>query len=969
MQRVTSNRGLVLRYGVALVVVGLLLLCWRVALHRLEPDPYPLLLVGVVVSAFYGGLGPGLLATVLSGAVGLYFYQHHAPQLDLFLVLSAFLTWLNAPLRRLQEELRHQVDFTKAISRNLEEGLCVIDRRGRITYTNASAERMLGWTQSELRGRPAGTLVFHSEAVREGLEQEHPLLKALHDGTSLSGDDGLFGRKDGTALPVSYTASPIKKGGMILGAVLAFRDLTSRNQTVETLRQSRERYRALVESSPDGILLTDTYGFVLQANRSAADLHGYAETGDMLGINVGDLYAPDDRQRGMQDRLTAVQAGSLRNAEYQLVRKDGSRFEAELSESLVRDQRGEPQGLTAFVREIGERKQAERSLHSRQSRLSMQYLATQVLSEATNPDEVVWKCLQTVCETSGWDVGLFWSPDLRQNKLRCRHIWHASHTSIPDFAHLSRQVAFAAGDGSVGTVWENGEPLWNDDVTEDVDFSRASMAVKENLRANVAFPIKGERVVHGVMEFFSQEPKEPDGSLMETMTIIGTQVGQFFDRKDAENALAHLSNHDPLTGLPNRIELFEALQERTSSKSSSKKRSVALLILDLDGFKEVNDALGHHYGDLLLQEVGIRLRDISAPSQTVARMGGDEFAFLADETDVKGAVLIAEHILTALSQPFVMEGQSLEVSGSIGIAVHPEHGQDASTLLRHADSAMYMAKRASSGYALYDLDLDEHNAGRLALIGELREAVEQGHLLVHYQPKVELKSGRPVSLEALVRWQHPEHGVLPPEQFIQLAEHAGLVQALSLHVLSSALKDCRKWHDEGLDARVAVNLSPRTLQDPQLVGMIAGLIRTCDCRAPWLEVEIAESTVMSDPDRAFDVITRLREMGVHVSLDDFAKGYSSVGQLKRLPITEVKIDKARVLEATGKLENLSELRSAIELGRKLEVDVLAEGVTTREMWDLVEELGCDLAQGSYAGAPLPASELTMRLGPEQLVGA
>src|SRR5207248_8551277 len=308
----------------------------------------------------------------------------------------------------------------------------------------------------------------------------------------------------------------------------------------------------------------------------------------------------------------------------------------------------------------------------------------------------------------------------------------------------------------------------------------------------------------------------------------------------------------------NRALLHDRLQQalRVAQRDQS---AVALLLLDLDRFKEVNDTFGHHHGDQLLQQVGMRLCAALRDSDTVARLGGDEFALLLPATDARGAAQVADKLVQALEQPFMVEGYSVAMAASIGIALAPKHGQDATTLLRRADVAMYLAKRAASGYALYSPDQDQYSPSRLALLGELRQAIEQDQLLLCYQPKVDLATGRLDGVEALLRWQHPQHGLLPPDEFIPLAEHTGLIAPLSHWVLTAALRQCRSWRDAGLAVRVAVNLSARLLHDERLADTIGALLQTWDVPPTWLKVEITESAVMVDPGRALALLARLHQ--------------------------------------------------------------------------------------------------------------
>jgi diguanylate cyclase (GGDEF)-like protein/PAS domain S-box-containing protein len=442
------------------------------------------------------------------------------------------------------------------------------------------------------------------------------------------------------------------------------------------------------------------------------------------------------------------------------------------------------------------------------------------------------------------------------------------------------------------------------------------------------------------------------------------------ERKRTQHALEYQALHDPLTGLPNRTLLFDRLEQ--AIRAADRDRSaVGLLLIDLDRFKEINDTFGHHLGDALLHELGPRLNELLRKVDTVsrlvreedgdvavARLGGDEFAVLLPHTSRLGAIVAAERILKTFGQPFSIQGQSLEVGASIGIALYPEHGPDAETLLQHADVAMYDAKRGRSGYSVYESGKDPYTHGRLRLIGELRRAIEGDELELYYQPKADLMSGRIIGVEALVRWQHPVEGFIPPIQIVELAEHSGLMKPLSTWVLGTAIRQCRVWQDAGLDLPVAVNLSARSLHDQQLVELITRLLRTSNVRPAKLGLEITESAVMVDPERALAIVSRLHDMGIIISIDDFGTGYSSLAYLKHLPVTEVKIDKSFVFHLLENENDYRIVRGTISLAHDLGLSTVAEGIETQEAWLRLFELGCDFAQGFYLSQPLPVAEIT-----------
>jgi len=422
------------------------------------------------------------------------------------------------------------------------------------------------------------------------------------------------------------------------------------------------------------------------------------------------------------------------------------------------------------------------------------------------------------------------------------------------------------------------------------------------------------------------------------------------------DSLRHQAMHDALTELPNRVLLQERLT-RALQPTASGVAPVALLLLDLDRFKEINDTLGHHVGDQLLQRVGPRVLELLRATDTMARLGGDEFAVLLPGGGEDAARALASDILAALTVPFTLEGQSLDVGVSIGIALASAHGADAATLLRRADVAMYVAKRGHLGYAVYDPAQDGNSPLRLSLMGELRAAIARDDLLLHYQPKLDHTTGRVSSVEALLRWPHPVHGLIAPDQFIPLAEQTGLIAPLTWWVLETALAQCQTWARDGLILGVAVNLSARTLHDLALPARIAALLATYGVPAGLLTLEVTESALMADPTRALNVLTQLAEQGVCLAIDDFGTGYSSLAYLKRLPVHQLKIDRSFIQHLVEGGADAAIVASTIGLGHHLGLRVVAEGVETPEAWQLLVASGCDVSQGYHLSRPVTATEL------------
>jgi diguanylate cyclase (GGDEF)-like protein/PAS domain S-box-containing protein len=435
-------------------------------------------------------------------------------------------------------------------------------------------------------------------------------------------------------------------------------------------------------------------------------------------------------------------------------------------------------------------------------------------------------------------------------------------------------------------------------------------------------------------------------------------------RTNAETALRsqsalneHQALHDGLTGLANRT-LFRSRVEQAVNARRVGDGQAAVLVMDLDGFKEINDSLGHAAGDDLLVELARRLESAVRSSDTVARLGGDEFGVLLPDAripeDVMGAVM---RMQTAIEDPVILHGLSVSLEASIGIALHPDDGSDVETLLGCADGAMYHAKEEKSGCAFYDSSCVRRDAGRLTLLGELRRALDQRELILHYQPKALLADGEVHAVEALLRWNHPVRGLLPPDDFIPMAQQTGLINPLTLYVIDEALRQCRAWQDDGLRLAIAVNLSARNLLDVELPSQVAALLQRWHVEPCLLEFEITESAMLADPVRTMEILQRLSAMGIRLSIDDFGTGYSSLAYLKRLPVSEIKVDRSFVMNMDDSEDDATIVRSTVDLGRNLGLDVVAEGVETRQVWDRLNDLGCTAAQGYYLSRPVPAADL------------
>ncbi|WP_203783881.1 putative bifunctional diguanylate cyclase/phosphodiesterase [Paractinoplanes rishiriensis] len=419
----------------------------------------------------------------------------------------------------------------------------------------------------------------------------------------------------------------------------------------------------------------------------------------------------------------------------------------------------------------------------------------------------------------------------------------------------------------------------------------------------------------------------------------------------------HDATHDPLTGLGNRTLLGERLRTAIGNTDDAGE-PFCLLLIDLDRFKEVNDTLGHHCGDQLLVGVAERLVGASREGDEVVRLGGDEFALVMPNTpDRAGALEAARRVLAALRQPMDLDGITVDVDASIGVSLYPADGTDAPGLLRHADVAMYTAKRAHAGVAAYDPDQDQNDANKLTMQSDLRQGVSRGELVLYYQPKIDMATGQPSGMEALLRWQHPQLGLLAPDRFIPMAEETGLIDLITTEVLDMALRQVREWYDAGRALRVSVNVAARSLFDVTFPEQVVAALERYDVPPELLTLEITETALIADPERANLVLERLRAHGVDISIDDFGTGYSSIAHLRAMPPHELKIDRSFVMRMCTDARDETIVRAVVELAKGLNLRVVAEGVEDAGAFEALSALGCDEAQGYHISRPLPPAEL------------
>jgi diguanylate cyclase (GGDEF)-like protein len=519
------------------------------------------------------------------------------------------------------------------------------------------------------------------------------------------------------------------------------------------------------------------------------------------------------------------------------------------------------------------------------------------------------------------------------------------------------------GRGPTGTAIRTGQPQAVRDVQTDANLAYwRDEAAKHGYASVLALPLRVDGNVIGALTIYASEPEAFDDEerrlLVQTAEDLGFGLGALRARmraQKAEQAVRRLAFYDALTGLPNRVSLREFL-ERAIAGGKRENRPLSLLMVGVATFHEINDVLGYLEGDKLLVEVARRAQSVVLNSDALARVAEDEFAVLLTHGGAEYATGIAKMLLQTLAQPIELSGFMVEPRISVGIALFPGHGTEPDQLIRRGNMALQQATGSGSGVAFYTGSLDKDNERRLMLMGDLRNAIEHDDLLLYCQPKIHIGSSTLCGAEALVRWMHPAHGMIVPTEFVKIAEQTGLITPMTYWVLEAALRQLYSWRESGIKRPLAVNLSGRDLRDPKLIDHIKGSMATWGTHPDEIQFELTESALMEDPGGALVTLSRLKDIGVKLSIDDFGTGYSSLSYLQKLPVDAIKIDQSFVSKITTDEQSETIVRSTIELAHNLKLEVIAEGVESREIWDRVSALECDIAQGYFIGKPIPSAE-------------
>ena len=697
-----------------------------------------------------------------------------------------------------------------------------------------------------------------------------------------------------------------------------------RIKAIKALEKSESKYRRLIENLKKHYFFYthDTEGIFTYISHSITGILGYTQDEFLKHYKT---YLTNDPMNKEAHLCTGKSIAGEQQAPYTLsiYHKNCSARYLEVTETPLFDEKNEVIGVEGIARDITEKYQTE------QEKLEQQQFLQQIIDGITDAVMVI---------NNDYSVSMM-NPSAKKlinndfikdiNRPKCYEISH--HQNSPCTGkHHPCPLKLTLENKTVTSVLH--KHITADGEVRHVELTTSPLKDKDG---NIYAIIES---AHDITQFLEIQKELNERSL----------------------ELDHLAHHDNLTKLPNRLLLSDRL-DQTLKFAHRHNKKIAILFIDLDNFKKVNDSLGHSVGDVILQESAQRLNNCIRETDTVARLGGDEFTIIINDIKDNDIVTeIATKIIKALQEKFQIQGHDLYVTTSIGISIYPDDATSSEELLRNADAAMYKAKDGGRNtYRYYTEDMTQKAFEHILMESSLRYALEQNQLTVYYQPQVSAKNNQIIGMEALVRWQHPELGIVSPAQFIPLAENTGLIIQLGEQVFDISTKQMAVWmKDYQLTGRMAINLSGKQFQQAQLLEVLSEKLRNNNCKPEWIELEITENHVMDDPVKAIDTLQKLQDMGIEIAIDDFGTGYSSLSYLKRLPINKLKIDQSFVQDILDDEDDRIIIKSTISLAKNMNLNVIAEGVELKEQKDFLLDHGCDLIQGYYYSRPVPGKEMT-----------
>ncbi|MGA2187090.1 MAG: EAL domain-containing protein [Steroidobacteraceae bacterium] len=718
----------------------------------------------------------------------------------------------------------------------------------------------------------------------------------------------------------------------------------------------------VLEQSGEAVIVKDLNAVVTYWNREATSLYGFSAE-EAIGQPLRKLHAADRSEAEYERLLERVRAGRPTSTTTERRKKNGEIIRVSLKTTPLLDDQGALVGEITIARDVTESERVAASLHRANRALRVLSTVNQALIHGDSEPALLNLVCEALVDQGGYQLAWVGIAEHDQNKS----VRPVAQCGVTDGFLDHTEISWAdtdRGRGPTGTAARTGTvQVYRDLCSDPQVLAWRAEALRRGYASSIALPLLTGADTFGVLTICSKGTNAFDDEEVVLLKELAADLSfgimthrSSLERGRAEARVERLANFDPLTGLPNRVQLILQLEEAIAREGSGTE-GVALMMLSVDRFSEIQEGVGIAGADDLLKKVGLRLGSMAEADAFIARIADDSFAIVIPRADSERAHEIAKHIQRAMTDPFEWAGVPLDVRTTSGIAMFPTHGASADALIRRSDIAVRRARAAGTEYALYSGKGETETPQRLILLAEFRKAIKDDGLLLHYQPKIDVRTRGVSAVEALVRWPHSERGMVPPKDFIPQAEQTGLIKPLTDWVLTAAWKQISHWRRLGIEMPIAVNVSPNNLRDPDLLKQLIALGTQAGGRLELLQLEVTESALMEDPEQSHDILSRIRDLGIQIFLDDFGTGYSSLSYIAALPIHAVKIDRSFIIRMMQHERHRAVVIAAISLAHSLGMKVIAEGVETADQANAVIELGCDEIQGFFFSKPLPAHEL------------
>lgn len=833
--------------------------------------------------------------------------------------------------------------WIEAIINSSDDAIISKDLNNIIVSWNKGAESLYGYKEQEVIGKPISIII--PEDKKNDIQMTADLIE---EKVYIHHLETVRVAKDGRRIDVSVSVSPImNEDGVLIGSSAIARDITERKKNEEYIRRSEDRYRKIVELSPETIIIHQDSNIVF-VNEAGLKLFAATNKEDLIGKNIWTLYTPD--RHGIiraHNQSMKITGQPITNVEHTVIRLDGKIINVEASSCPI-DYEGNP-AIYIVLRDITERKKIK-------NYLDLQYKISQSLSETQNLIDGANEALKIICSNLNLDIGKVWLLKKEENVLDCITTWAGEDSNDHAINASNKQVTYEASESLPGKVWVSEEVCWVD------------LAADHEYKIAIGVPIFNGQNFIGVLEFMSAKLLNSDANILAALASITDQVGMFLQYKISENAIVFLGKHDVTTDLSNRA-FFEETLTFELYRAKSKHKRLAVLLLDIDSFSDINEAIGHEFGDVILKDISKMLVELVDSNDNVARFSGDQFAVIMEDFhQVEEVTDFVNKVNSAVADKLIIKHPNINIKFNIGISLYPEDGDSTQAIMKSASIALSKAKQTGKGAIQFCTgDMKSRAKKRISIESDLRHAIDKQEFILFYQPVVDASLMEVSGFEALLRWSK-EGNIIPPNDFISILEDSQLIVPVGAWVLSAACKQCKLWQKKlGRSLFISINISPVQFMRDDIYQTLSFALKDSGVDPSCVKIEITESAIMHDIQKTVKLLNKIKTLGVTIAIDDFGTGYSSLNYLRQLPIDYLKIDRSFIINMIDNQNDAAIVRTIINLAENLGYKTIAEGIETVDQLRFITRLGCNEIQGYYFARPMPASEAEEFLKQNKLI--